>query len=447
MAQRVEREHVDAQWARPGTVRGTVLTLYARAMRGWQKAPGEIARGLREARHLHSRERRFVGEALHGMVRMRTRLAFLAGLDAAEDATPSPDALYLVWLLGARTDDGRAVVDAAADELARIGISPATVEAGPTRLLAIVDPAERLALTASYPRWLVARLFEALGEASATAFFEASNHRAPLCARANTLKITRHELIQRLSKDGVKSAPIPLVTDGLELLSHHNAYGLAAFQEGLFELQDTASQLVAEVVAPPPRGRVLDLCAGAGGKTLHLAALLGGGGRITATDVIDDKLDELRKRARRAGATNIEARLIERTGALPFEGPYDRVLVDAPCTGSGVLRRNPEARWRLGPHDLEELPREQAAILRRAAPLVADGGRLVYVTCSILREENDAIVKAFLEENKEFESVLLKEVLGTERALQIGDGERLRTSPDRQGTDGFFGAVLRRRVR
>ncbi len=178
---------------------------------------------------------------------------------------------------------------------------------------------------------------------------------------------------------------------------------------------------------------------------MHLAALLQGSGRITACDVGADKLEELRKRSRRAGITNVETRRIEREGALALGGPFDRVLCDAPCTGSGVLRRNPEARWRLSPADVLELPRVQLGILRRAAPEVREGGRLVYATCSILRAENEDVVSAFLDANKDFEPILLKEILGKERALAIGDGTILRTAPQRQGFDGFFCAVFRRR--
>jgi 16S rRNA (cytosine967-C5)-methyltransferase len=173
---------------------------------------------------------------------------------------------------------------------------------------------------------------------------------------------------------------------------------------------------------------------------------MNGGGRITACDVAGDKLEELRRRARRAGVTNLTAIRIERGGALPFSGLFDRVLVDAPCTGTGVFRRNPEARWRLGPRDLEELPDEQLPILRRAAGCVAVGGRLVYATCSVMDAENDAIVDKFINEFPSFERVLVKEILGTDRAAQIGDGACLRTSPESHGADGFFAAVLRRRA-
>jgi len=429
-------------------VRGTVVTLYARAARNWNHAPAEIARGLREARQLHSRERRFVADALHGLTRMRRRLAFSLGLDAGEHATPSPEALYLAWLAGAAEDAPEPAAPALVTELERAGLAIASLQQAPERLRAIEDPVRRLAITHSYPDWLVDRLLGELGEEAARRFLVTSNHRARLCARANRLKNDRAELALVLQREGIETRPIALAPDALELLSHQNAYGLSAFREGRFELQDTASQLIGEVVAPPPRGRVLDFCAGAGGKTLHLSALLGGAGRVTSCDVSAPKLEELRKRARRAGCSNVEAHEIDRGGApLDLGAPYDRVLVDAPCTGMGVLRRNPEARWRLTPKDALDLPIQQLAILHRASAHLAADGRLIYATCSTLRAENDEVVDRFLSENPRFERVLLKEILGKDRALQMGDGAVLRTSPAMHDADGFFAAVLRRRDR
>jgi 16S rRNA (cytosine967-C5)-methyltransferase len=277
------------------------------------------------------------------------------------------------------------------------------------------------------------------------------NRRAPLTARANRLKNTREELAERLRDERIESEPSTLAPDGLELHTRVNAYGLVAFKEGRFELQDAASQLVAELTAPPPRGTVLDFCAGAGGKTLHLGALLANRGRLYALDVSARKLSELRLRARRAGLTNLTAFTILRDGPLPdavldhkLLARCDRVLCDVPCSGMGVLRRNPEARWRLLPTDLAELTATQAKILERAAPLVAPGGRLIYATCSVLAEENDRVVDRFLDAHPEFVAVPAKEILSAARAAQIGDGERLRMWPHVHDTDGFFAAVLRR---
>ncbi len=270
MAQRVtKKEGVEGSAAavdalsviRAGRVRGTVISLFARAARNWQNAPVEIARGLREARQLHSRERRFVAEAVHGLVRMRRRLAFALGLeedqpDAAGGAlaSPSADALYLAWI----ASQDAAHAGSVAEELHRLGAHPELLEGASARIAAIDDPIRRLAIEHSFPDWLVRRIVDDLGVDETRAFLAASNVRAPLHARANRLKIDREALAARLAKDGIETRLIEHVPDGLELLSHRNVYGLEAFREGLFELQDAASQLIGEAVAPPPRGRVLD---------------------------------------------------------------------------------------------------------------------------------------------------------------------------------------------
>jgi 16S rRNA (cytosine967-C5)-methyltransferase len=424
--------------ARDGKIRKRALEIYAAAARDWGQAPGVIARSFRGARELRSVERRFVGEAVYGMIRWRRRLGFAIG---SEHATPL--ATYLVWLAGEFPGDANVET-----ELRVAGIDPARVAGVDARLAAIADDNERIAIAQSYPTWLVERLVAERGRDDAEKLLAAMNVRAPLTARANRLKNTREELAQILADDGVQTQPSPLAPDGLELVTHVNAYGLQAFKDGRFELQDAGSQAIAELTAPPPRGVVVDACAGAGGKTLALGALLANRGRLTAFDPSDAKLEELRTRARRAGLTNVRALAVDEklpsTEELALHGRADRVLCDVPCSGLGTLRRNPEARWRLQPSDLSELPPLQRAILERYARLVAPGGRLVYATCTVDAAENDAIVDGFLAAHPEFVAVPAKEILGRARAEQIGDGVRLRLYPHVHGTDGFFAAVLRR---
>jgi 16S rRNA (cytosine967-C5)-methyltransferase len=391
-----------------GRVQRAVLRLYQAAAADWTRAPNTLAHGFREARELHSRERRFVGEAVYGLIRWRRRLEHLT-------RDTAPPALYRAWV---------------------------EWELGGTHSFEeIQDPLERLAIEESYPDWIVRTLAAELGPSEAGRLCAAMNRRAPLTARANRIKNTRDELAALLREEGVESQPSPLAPDGLTLDTHVNAYGLKAFKEGRFELQDAASQLVAELVAVPPRGLAVDACAGAGGKTLALGALMQNRGRLVALDVAKKKLEELRKRARRAGLTNVQAL----DAAAVSSVAADRVLVDAPCSGLGVLRRNPEARWRLTPEDLVELPKIQREILERYLPLVATGGRIVYATCTVARAENDAVFDAFLAAHPELEPVPAKEILGGERARAIGDGARLRMMPHLHDTDGFFAAVARKR--
>ncbi len=369
----------------------------------WGRAADAIARGLRGGRELPSWQRRFCGDAVHEVIRFRRKLAAAAGSEA-------PGAL----------------LDAFLDGAAERRVSPET------------------AVELSYPDWMVEALRPGFGDET-EALLRAMNARAPLAVRTNRLKCTREQLAERLAGDGIATRPCALAPDGLVLETRRNVYDMAPLRDGWMEVQDEGSQLVAEATAPPPRGTVIDACAGAGGKTLALAALLGGKGRLTALDVRAHALDELRRRARRAGVTNMTALAVDEGAATPALPPADRVLVDAPCTGTGVLRRHPEAKWRLSPRDVEELAAKQRALLARFAPLVRAGGRLVYATCSLLPVENDGAVADFLAAHPAFEPVPLKEILGRERALALGDGERLRLAPHRHGTDGFFAAVLRRR--
>jgi 16S rRNA (cytosine967-C5)-methyltransferase len=228
-----------------------------------------------------------------------------------------------------------------------------------------------------------------------------------------------------------------------------NVFSLAAFREGLFEVQDEASQLAALVVAPPPGGLVADVCAGAGGKTLALSALMRNKGRILALDVSPSRLQELVRRGRRAGVSN--ARSVRTPhGAFPPEveslrGKFVRVLADVPCSGFGALRRNPEARWNTTPEDLLRFPPLQEALARRALGLLAPNGRLVYATCTLFREENEGVVERLLASVPGLELVRVVEILGKAMAEPLCDptGTYLRLLPHVHGCDGFFCAVLR----
>lgn len=260
---------------------------------------------------------------------------------------------------------------------------------------------------------------------------------APLDVRVNTLKIDRATAQAALQKEGIKCTPTPLSPLGLRIEGRPALAATTVFQEGLVEIQDEGSQLVAGLVDAHPGHQVVDFCAGAGGKTLAIAAGMKGKGRVIACDVLERRLTRAALRFRRAGLYNIETRPLS-TERDPWvkrhKGKFDRVLVDAPCSGVGVWRRNPDARWKhLGP-GLEELVPLQASILDSAARLVKTGGKLVYATCSMLFEENDFQIKSFLETHKDF------------KILPCGlDGaDFLTLTPARHNTDGFFGAVLER---
>lgn len=449
-----------------GQVFDRAVAILTAASRDWRHAPAEVARGLREAAVLASVERRLLGEAVHGWIRMHRRLCWLA---RTEHVAPT----LRVWFAEALAEHAAAAAaptqDLARAALERAGLDPERVAHGDEVIAdEVADPIARLGVTLSYPDWMVERVLAAWGTEAGTALLKAMNRRAPLVVRANRVRGDRQGLSARLGELGIASTPTPLAPDGLALHTHVNVYALAPFRDGSMEVQDEGSQLVAEIVAPPPRGVVVDACAGAGGKTLALGATLAGHGRVIALDVAQHRLTELRQRVRRAGLTNVEVHRVppegppegmlkgavrrpkggfKKEGGGPsgrWEGA-DRVLVDAPCSGLGVVRRNPETKWRLGPGDVAELCAKQARILESYAALVRVGGRVIYATCSVLPEENDAVVEAFLAAHENFEAVPVKEILGRERALAMGDGDRVRLAPHVHDTDGFFAAVMRRR--
>jgi 16S rRNA (cytosine967-C5)-methyltransferase len=443
-----------------GTARVLALQIAAEARSEWGYASDLMARTFRAHRELGSSERRRISETVYALIRYDRRLeAIVDGVVARAS--------------GRRGDTVSAV---ARDELKLIvlelreGLPAEAVRADVKRLLrAEVDVGgladadaglegtsgvTREALRLSMPDWLVEALFSEVGEAEGARLLAAMNQRAPLAVRVNTVLISREDLVAKLAEEGVTAVPGRWSPSALVLQTRVNAFGLSAFRAGLFEVMDEGSQLVAELVAPPPGGRVLDACAGAGGKTLALAAALAAKGRVLALDVDGKKLEELRRRARRAGLNDVAARVLPRDGgALPAEArlaSWDRVLVDAPCSGLGTLRRNPEARWRLSPAVVAGFPSRQVALLVTYAPLVTVGGRLVYATCTVLADENERVVERFLAERDDFVRVPVKEIWGKARAEELGletgpggDGY-LRLVPHRHDTDGFFAAVLRR---
>jgi len=284
------------------------------------------------------------------------------------------------------------------------------------------------------PDWLLPQLESRFGTAL-EAEMRALAEPAPLDLRVNLLKATREQAQQSLLAEGLQAEPMARSPWGLRLPGRQNVTATAAFRDGLVEIQDEGSQLVVQLVGAAPQMRVADFCAGAGGKTLALAMTMRNQGHIVACDVSAARLDGAVRRLRRAGVHNVERHLLT-DGAKWLKrraGGFDRVLVDAPCTGTGTWRRNPDARLRLVERDLAELTVKQAAILRDAARLVRPGGRMVYATCSLLEAENERQVEAFLAGVPGFTLV------------PVSAGEQsMRLSPARDGTDGFFAAVLER---
>ncbi|WP_452229397.1 MULTISPECIES: RsmB/NOP family class I SAM-dependent RNA methyltransferase [unclassified Lacinutrix] len=284
---------------------------------------------------------------------------------------------------------------------------------------------------ASVPDWMDEIASKELGENVWTKEISALNLQADVILRVNTLKTTKEKLQAELFDLDIETDTVNNHPDALKLRERANVFTTEAFQKGFFEVQDGSSQKVAEFVDVQPGMKVVDTCAGAGGKTLHLAALMENKGQIIAMDIYENKLKELKRRAKRAGAHNIEFRVIDST--KPIKKLYDkadRVLIDAPCSGLGVLRRNPDAKWKLQPEFIDKIKKTQAEIIRSYSRMVKPGGKLVYATCSILPSENQDQVKSFLESEsgKDFTFVKEKKILAHE-----------------SGFDGFYMALLEKK--
>ena len=277
------------------------------------------------------------------------------------------------------------------------------------------------------PEWLWQKLQEQYGEREASALALALNEPAPVDLRVNTFKATREQAIEKLAQAGIASEATPHSPVGVRLKKRVALQSSAAFREGWVEPQDEGSQRLALHVAPMPGERVADFCAGAGGKTLALGAQMNNQGELWAFDVSRARLSRLEPRLLRSGLSIVRSQVLATDGTITKEhsGYFDAVLVDAPCSATGTLRRNPELRLRTP--DLGALQKLQLEILGRAADLVRDGGRLIYATCSILREENEAVVERFLQTHSGFSA-----------------GAELRLLPHRDGTDGFYAVTLRR---
>ena len=278
----------------------------------------------------------------------------------------------------------------------------------------------------SIPDWLDEIAVKELGEKHLVKEIEALNKQADVILRTNTLRTNKLSLQKKLEDEGIKTEFVPDHKDALKLIERANVFITSCFKDGLFEVQDASSQLVAEYLGVKPGMRVVDTCAGAGGKTLHLAALMENKGQIIATDIYESKLKKLKIRTRRAGVHNVTTKVIDSSKVIKkMKNSADRVLIDAPCSGIGVLKRNPDSKWKLQPEFVENIIKTQADILENYSKLVKKGGKIVYATCSILPSENEEQVQNFLQKNSEFE--LEKENI---------------ISAHKSGFDGFYMALL-----
>ena len=380
---------------------------------------------LRKHRDLGQKDRAFVAETAFAVLRRKRSLESAAG--SAEPAALVVAALVRVLGFSGRSLDGIAEHEL----LARLRAASKDLPD---------------AVRADLPDWLWQRLEARHGREEALRIAQGLLNPAPLDLRANLARTSKEQVLSRLTQDGIEAAPTHFSPAGVRLGGKPAINNHALFRDGLVEVQDEGSQLLAWLVAPRRGEMIADYCAGAGGKTLALAMLMRGSGRVYAMDVSAKRLAALGPRAARAQVNNIHSLVLSGDNdarAKRLAGKLERVLVDAPCSGFGTLRRNPDLKWRHGPNAIDELAQKQARILQAAARLVKPGGRLVYATCSILQEENEAIVDAFQRGAPEFKPLSCAGLLAAQK-ITLDTGEWLRLWPHVHATDGFFAAAFER---
>ncbi|WP_332775823.1 RsmB/NOP family class I SAM-dependent RNA methyltransferase [Polaromonas sp.] len=390
-------------------------------------ADAVVSRYFREQR-LGPRERATLAETVYGVLRKKSLYTYLA----QHGSGPPERRLAILGFAAERDFLLSALTDQEKDWLARCDQ---------------VQPGDLLELHRhNLPQWLVEPLKQQLGD-NFWPLVESLNAPAGLDLRVNALKDKRSDVQKELAKAAIKTVATPYSPWGLRLADKPPLNKLDVFTRGAIEVQDEGSQLLALLLDAKRGEMVVDFCAGAGGKTLAIGASMRNTGRLYAFDTSGHRLDALKPRLARSGLSNVHPVAIahERDERIKrLAGKIDRVLVDAPCSGLGTLRRNPDLKWRQSPKAIEELTAKQTAILQSAARLLKPGGRLVYATCSVLRDENEAIAEAFSAANPAFKPLETRELLthlGVEGAERLCSGAYLRLWPHQHGTDGFFAAV------
>jgi len=415
------------------TIRANQLAALASAIERVRRFDVPADNGLRSFFRAHpemgQHDRAFVAEGVFALLRRMRSLEALA-------ATAEPRKLAIAVLV---REQGRSLRDL---EPALRSADEAFLREFKSRLHDPLPPA----VAHDLPDWLWDRLGHAYGETERVALARAWLAPAPFDLRVNAVKTTRDAALAALGEDGFAATPTPYSPLGIRVAGRANLAQHPWLADGRLEVQDEGSQLVGYVMAPKRSDMVVDFCAGAGGKTLLLGALMRSQGRLYAFDVAQKRLSNLTPRLKRSGLSNVHPQVLtsERdTKVKRLAGKIDRVLVDAPCTGFGTLRRNPDLKWRQPESSVAELAAKQSSILAAAATLVKPGGRLVYATCSVLPDENEAIVAQFLAGHPGFAPGNAAADLARAN-IALDTGPTLQLFPHRHGCDGFFAAVLER---
>jgi len=391
--------------------------------------PADVKLGwfFKQNRELGTKDRAFVAESVYGVLRRKSFLAYVAD---GED----PRKLLLAWLLRVEGMSMREL-----DET----LNKQQKEWAHEIKAKSTDDLPKY-MQADLPEWFWESLVAQYGEEQALTIARSMHQPAPLDLRVNLIKTTREDVSAKFASEQTEVSPTPYSPNGLRMGQKMTISRHKLFTDGMIEVQDEGSQLLAQLVAPRRGEMIADFCAGAGGKSLAMGAMMRNSGRIYAFDVSEKRLQNLGTRLKRSGLSNLHSQVISSEQDPKLKrlfGKFDRVLVDAPCSGLGTLRRNPDLKWRQKPQDIVELTAKQARILERAAKLVKPGGRLVYATCSLLQEENDNIADAFIALHPQFTLVPANGILAQQQ-IALDTGPYLKLLPHLHQTDGFFAAVF-----
>jgi 16S rRNA (cytosine967-C5)-methyltransferase len=439
----------------PSSLAGHVVELCELIDQNTVPADKRTADFFKARKYLGSHDRRYISGVVYGIVRHRRFLEALleqieneraeyAGLNAAR-VRYLP--LYASYLIAAEANELSRVVEAVGSRwkmvFPKIELSRFWGWMNTHKNLDFlrVDETVRLGVKYSLQDWMVERLQEQFGEETEQ-LLSALNEPAATTIRVNRLKATREECRARLLTEGINSEPTKFSPDGLIVQKRFNRNTLDSFKDGWFEMQDEGSQIVSWMCGVKPGEFILDACAGAGGKTLHLAEMMQNEGELIAIDVDEKRLFELQTRAARAGLNNIKVCVKDRLNPEEYHCKADMVLVDAPCSGSGTIRRNPSLKWTLTESLVEHYAKQQKEILAYNSAFVKPEGRLVYATCSLFRQENEEIVAAFLKESTEFIMETLNDSLS--RLGIEGNAGTIKLLPHMHGTDGFYVTVMKK---
>lgn len=418
-----------------------------------QPADRVVSRYFRSEPQLGNRDRALIAEGAFAILRRKNEFSQFAASGEGSQARR----LALLGLLSALSEGGLGSGNRAESAIADLAHVLKAGEYEWLQRFSTVDPAALNPLVRNnLPEWLWEAFGKYPGEETREALAKSLMHPALLDLRANTMKTNREELLAQMNALGgrYQAVPTPYAPDGVRIMGKPALQNTAGFKAGMFEVQDEGSQLLAYLLAPKRGEMVVDFCAGAGGKTLAIGALMRSTGRLYAFDTSERRLANLKPRQARSGLSNVHPVWIDSENDAKIKrlaGKIDRVLVDAPCSGMGTLRRNPDLKWRQTPEGVGELNQKQMSILTSAARLLKPGGRLVYATCSLLPQENQVIAEEFLLKHPEFEPIPAADALKSlfpKDKLPLGcstENPWWQLWPHIHGTDGFFGAIFQKK--